>query len=316
MKLGEDGRLYAINPEKGFFGVAPGTSWRSNPNAMAAIGKNTIFTNVALTPDGDVWWEEMTQEVPQGLMSWKGQPWDANSMELSSHPNARFTVEASQCPIISSEMDNPQGVPISAIIFGGRRASLEPLIYEAFDFEHGVFLGAALTSEMTAAATGVMGQVRHDPFAMLPFCGYNMADYFGHWLSMTQKTSQDKLPKIFHVNWFRKDSQGRFLWPGFGENARVLKWIFQRVAGEVEAKPAPLGLFPYLKDFDQEGLALKTCHLDDLFIIDRELWQQEVLQMQEYFAQFGERLPEKLSKHLLQLQQRIGEIYADAAAKS
>ena len=314
MKIGSDGRLYAINPEKGFFGVAPGTSWASNPNAMETIEKNTIFTNVALTDDGDVWWEGMTSEPPKHLTSWKNMPWDPSLQEPSSHPNARFTVEAAQCPIISQEIDNPIGVPISAVIFGGRRASLEPLVYEALDWNHGVFLGASLTSEMTAAAKGVVGQVRHDPFAMLPFCGYNMADYFAHWLSMQEKTAEEKLPKIFHVNWFKKDQQGKFLWPGFGENSRVLQWIFGRVSGTYGAKKKALGLFPTVEDLAIFNVSKEQAN--ELFFIDHELWLEETEKLQEYFSSFGPRLPKEIFHQLIQLKQRIGEIDADAYTKS
>lgn len=314
MNIGLDGQLYAINPEKGFFGVAPGTSWQSNPNAMRTIEKNTIFTNVALTGDQDVYWEGMTPQPPDSVISWKMQPWEKGALEPSSHPNARFTVEAKQCPVISKEMDNPQGVPISAIIFGGRRASLEPLVYEAFDWNHGVFLGAALTSEMTAAAKGVVGQVRHDPFAMLPFCGYNMADYFGHWLSISSKTTQEKLPKIFHVNWFRKDKEGKFLWPGFGENCRVLAWIFERVSCAASAEVKALGLFPDESSFAQFNISLETAQ--ELFKIDPLLWDKEISEMQEYFSKFGSKLPQEIWNQLSLLKHRIGELHAHACAKS
>jgi len=283
---------------------------------MKTIEKNTIFTNVALTQDKDVWWEGMTKTPPEGLISWKNQPWDQSSKELSSHPNARLTVEAKQCPIVSQEIDNPQGVPISALIFGGRRASLEPLVYEALSWDHGVFLGAALTSEMTAAAKGVIGQVRHDPFAMLPFCGYNMADYFTHWFEMGSRADRDKLPKIYHVNWFKKDATGKFLWPGYGDNARVLKWIFERVSGSVDAQSSPLGLVPKEKDFDVTGLTVAKEDLQSLFAVDVDMWEQEALKLKEYFLQFGSRLPNKILLEISQLQQRLSHYHATSHSKS
>jgi phosphoenolpyruvate carboxykinase (GTP) len=303
MKVGKDGRLYAINPENGFFGVASGTSVPSNLNAMKTIAKNTIFTNVGLTEDKDVWWEGMTKEKPAHLTSWKGQPWTPDSQELAAHPNSRFTTPAKQCPIISPSMDDPQGVPISGIIFGGRRASLEPLVYEAFDWEHGTFLGASLSSEMTAAAKGVIGQLRHDPFAMLPFCGYHMGDYFAHWLSMEQQTS--KLPKIFHVNWFRKDEQGDFIWPGYGENSRVLKWCFERVSAQVDAEHSPIGWIPKLQDLDVENLNISQETLKKLFTIDSNEWKKELEGLREYFSIFGDHLPEGIVRQLQALEKRL-----------
>jgi phosphoenolpyruvate carboxykinase (GTP) len=305
MRFGSDGRLYAINPENGFFGVAPGTSMQSNPNAMQTIMRNTIYTNVALTSDYDVWWEGMTEKPPEQLTSWKRVPWTPESKEPAAHPNSRFTVPARQCPIMSSSMEDPAGVPISGIIFGGRRASLEPLVYEAFDWDHGVFLGAALSSEMTAAAKGVLGQLRHDPFAMLPFCGYNMGDYFAHWLKMGKKTRPDLLPKIFHVNWFKKGEDGKFLWPGYGENARVLKWMFERVSHAAEAETTPIGRIPKQGGIDLTGIPQVADNLKQLFAIDRSEWRKEVEDIRHYFKLFGEQLPEDIRKQLNALEDRL-----------
>ncbi len=316
MRFGEDGRLYAINPEKGFFGVAPGTSEKSNPIAMETIKKNTIFTNVALTSDGDVWWEGMSRTPPENLISWKGERWCPSSKEPSSHPNARFTVEASQCPILSDRFDDPKGVPISAIIFGGRRASLEPLVYEAFSWNHGTFLGASLSSEMTAAAKGEIGKLRHDPFAMLPFCGYNMAHYFKHWIEIGEKASSKLLPKIFHVNWFRKSKEGEFLWPGFGENSRVLKWIFQRISEEVKGKVSPLGIIPEEGELDLSGLDLSLDVFRSLFDINDEKWQEEIDELKKYFRQFGDDLPKEIDEELQGLEKRISDLYANLHSKS
>ena len=316
MRFGEDGRLYAINPEKGFFGVAPGTSEKSNPIAMETIKKNTIFTNVALTSDGDVWWEGMSRTPPENLISWKGERWCPSSKEPSSHPNARFTVEASQCPILSDRFDDPKGVPISAIIFGGRRASLEPLVYEAFSWNHGTFLGASLSSEMTAAAKGEIGKLRHDPFAMLPFCGYNMAHYFKHWIEIGEKASSKLLPKIFHVNWFRKSKEGEFLWPGFGENSRVLKWIFQRISEEVKGKVSPLGIIPEEGELDLSGLDLSLDVFRSLFDINDEKWQEEIDELKKYFHQFGDDLPKEIDEELQGLEKRISDLYATLHSKS
>lgn len=317
MKFGFDGRLYAINPENGFFGVAPGTSLKSNPNAMKTIEKNTIFTNVGLTSEGDVWWEGMGELPQEEMISWKKEPWNKkiaeDKKETASHGNARFTVSARQCPIISQEFDNPNGVPISAIIFGGRRAFLEPLVYEAFDWNHGTFLGATLSSEMTAAAKGVIGQLRNDPFAMLPFCGYHMGDYFAHWIKMGE--NRDHLPKIFHVNWFKKDHQGKFLWPGFGDNIRVLKWIFSRVKGEISAEKTAIGLFPKKSDLDLDGLNLSQEELDQLLAVDPQQWLEEVGRIKSYFDKFGKHLPNELNEELTQLSERLSDVNAIGSTK-
>lgn len=293
MKLGKDGRLYAINPEYGFFGVAPGTSNKSNPNAMKAISKNSIFTNVALTDDGDVWWEGMTDDPPNHLTDWKGNSWTPKSKEKAAHPNSRFTAPAKQCPVIDPAFEDVNGVPISGIIFGGRRESVVPLVIESLSWQHGTFLGASLSSEMTAAAAGKIGALRHDPFAMLPFCGYHMGDYFGHWLEMG-KILGDKAPRIYHVNWFRKSSDGKFLWPGFGENMRVLKWIFERCEGSATAKSSPVGNLPETFDAAPE-----------LFEIDRGQWKEELKGLREYFKLFGDRLPEGIHEELDNLESRL-----------
>lgn len=293
MKLGKDGRLYAINPEYGFFGVAPGTSNKSNPNAMKAISKNSIFTNVALTDDGDVWWEGMTDDPPNHLTDWKGNSWTPKSKEKAAHPNSRFTAPAKQCPVIDPAFEDVNGVPISGIIFGGRRESVVPLVIESFSWQHGTFLGASLSSEMTAAAAGKIGALRHDPFAMLPFCGYHMGDYFGHWLEMG-KILGDKAPRIYHVNWFRKSSDGKFLWPGFGENMRVLKWIFERCEGSATAKSSPVGNLPETFDAAPE-----------LFEIDRGQWKEELKGLREYFKLFDDRLPEGIHEELDNLESRL-----------
>lgn len=297
MKFDEDGYLHAINPETGFFGVAPGTSWKSNPNAMRTIEKNTIFTNTALTPDGDVWWEGMTETPPPNLTDWLGQPWTPASGTKASHPNARFTTPIQQCPILDPAWDDPKGVPISAIIFGGRRASVIPLIRESFNWKHGTFLGASLSSEMTAAAKGEVGKLRHDPFAMLPFCAYNMGDYFKHWLSFA---NHPNLPRIYQVNWFRKSPEGKFLWPGYGENIRVLKWIFERTSGRGKATETPVGFIP--QNLDTSNL---NVNLPDLFSIDKQAWLKEVEDLREYFSIFGNKLPQEITQELKDLEKRL-----------
>lgn len=302
MRFGIDGRLYAINPEAGFFGVAPGTSMKTNPNAMKTIDRNAIFTNVALTQDGDVWWEGMTKEPPAHLTSWKGEAWTPALGTTAAHPNARFTVSAVQCPIYDKMAEDPKGVPISAILFGGRRHSLMPLILEAFDWNHGVFLGASLSSETTAAAKGEIGKLRHDPFAMLPFCGYHMGDYFSHWIEMGRRTSMAKLPKIFAVNWFRKGHDGKFMWPGFGENVRVLKWIFERVDSESESVDSPIGKLPTERSFDMTHLPVL---FEPLFSMNRGDWLEEIEELSKYFQIFGNRFPAALSEELRKLDHRL-----------
>lgn len=305
LRIGSDGRLYAMNPETGFFGIGPGTSYDSNPNAMKALEKNAIFTNTALTADKDVWWEGMTPTPPAHLTDWLGQAWTPASTTKASHPNARFTVPLRQCPILDSHWNDPQGVPISAIIFGGRRSSTVPLVYEAFNWQHGTFLGATLSSETTAAAKGVVGKLRHDPFAMLPFCGYNMGDYFQHWLNMGQKVGPSKLPRIYQVNWFRKSADGKFLWPGFGENMRVLKWIFERTSGKNGAVSTPLGWVPAEGALDLKGLSLSKDLPSELFRIDKDEWAKEVEEIRTYFKIFGSHLPQGISQELNDLQNRI-----------
>lgn len=304
MKFGEDGRLWAINPEAGFFGVAPGTSYESNRNAMASIEQNTIFTNVALTDEGDVWWEGMSREAPTHLIDWKGREWTDDSHEKAAHPNARFTAPASQCPIIDPRWEDPKGVPISAIIFGGRRASVVPLVFEAMSWQHGVFLGTSVSSELTAAQAGVVGKLRHDPFAMLPFCGYHMGDYFAHWLKMGTMTDGAKLPKIYYVNWFRKDEAGKFMWPGFGENSRVLKWIFERCEGSDNGVKTAIGTLP--RELDLSGLDISAEVMRALFEVKSDVWLKEIGELEEYYKLFGDRLPAGIKAELSSLKRRLG----------
>ena len=301
MKIGDDGQLYAINPEAGFFGVAPGTSNETNRNAMETLWGNCIYTNTALTDDGDIWWEEMTDTPPARATDWRGNPWNPEMETPAAHPNARFTAPASQCPSAAPEWEDPAGVPISAILFGGRRRTTVPLVTEANDWDHGVFLGSIMASEKTAAAEGVQGELRFDPMAMLPFCGYNYGDYFAHWLSMKDRTDVSNLPKIFFVNWFRRDEQGRFLWPGFGENSRVLKWVFERVDGTVDAVDSPIGKLPVKDQLDLDGLEMDDDDLERILGVDTEGWKVAVPQIREHFGQFGDRLPDELTAAVDQL---------------
>ncbi|MFK4039560.1 phosphoenolpyruvate carboxykinase (GTP) [Nonomuraea wenchangensis] len=303
MRFGEDGRLYAINPEAGFFGVAPGTGQVTNANAVKTLWGNSIFTNVALTDDGDVWWEGLTDEPPAHLTDWKGRDWTPDSDEPAAHPNARFTTPAAQCPTIAPEWQDPKGVPISAILFGGRRATAVPLVTESLSWEHGVFLGANVASEKTAAAEGKVGELRHDPFAMLPFCGYNMGDYFAHWLSVGRREGA-VLPRIYYVNWFRKDADGSYIWPGYGENSRVLKWIVDRLNGEADAVSTPIGLLP--AELDTEGLDLSEDDLRTLLSVDREIWREEAALIPAHFEKFGDHLPKELWKEYNALLDRLG----------
>ena len=305
MKFGDDGRLYAINPEAGFFGVAPGTGELTNPNAMKSIEANTIFTNTALTDDDDVWWEGMTPEAPAHAIDWHGNEWTSDSEAPAAHPNARFTVAADQTPSIAAEWEDPAGVPIDAFLFGGRRATVVPLVREAFDWEHGVFLGATMSSEQTAAAFGTVGQLRFDPFAMLPFCGYDMAAYFQHWLDIGAKGDADKLPRIFYVNWFRKDDEGKFIWPGFGENSRVLEWVFRRCNGESEAVETPIGLVPAPGELNVEGLDIADAAMEELMVVDTDKLRAELSQVEEHLARFGDRLPSEIRDHLDRLRSNL-----------
>jgi phosphoenolpyruvate carboxykinase (GTP) len=304
MHLGEDGRLWAINPEAGFFGVAPGTSLSTNPNCMNTLGRNAIYTNVAVTPDGQPWWEGIDGDKPEELIDWQGRP---HSLENgpAAHPNSRFTVSASQCPSYSDQANEPQGVPISALIFGGRRSAVAPLVFEALDWEHGVFAAAAVASETTAAATGAVGQVRRDPMAMKPFCGYNFADYWTHWLGFKDKS--ENLPKVFHVNWFRKDADGNFMWPGFGDNMRVLKWITERCVGQSNAAKTPIGLIPNGSDLDLSGLDLDQKVVDALLAIDPNIWRTEIEAIEEYFGSFGERIPSEILGQIERIKREITE---------
>ncbi len=307
MKFGDDGKLYAINPEAGFFGVAPGTSMKTNGNAMLSMEKNSVFTNVALTDDKDVWWEGMTTDLPSHLTDWHGKEWTPESKSTAAHPNSRFTAPASQCPVIDKNWENPKGVPISAILFGGRRASVVPLVNESFNWQHGTFLGSSVSSEMTAAAAGTIGQVRHDPFAMLPFCGYNMGDYFNHWLNIGKNADASKLPKIFYVNWFRKDEKGKFIWPGYGDNIRVLKWVLERVEGKENYEEKPFGRIPKKGALDLTGLEMNG-GTENLFTITKEEGLNEVNEMKEYYKKFGERLPAELAEELNALEERYNKL--------
>lgn len=314
MRFGDDGRLYAVNPEAGFFGVAPGTSRNTNHNALETLASNTIFTNTALTNDGDVWWEGLTKQTPEGLTNWKGRPHDPASGEPAAHPNARFAAPASQCPAIAPEWEDPRGVPIDAILFGGRRASAVPLVTEAFDWEHGVFMGSTVASEGTAAAENKVGELRRDPFAMLPFCGYNMGDYFAHWLKMGQGRDASKLPRIFFVNWFRKDQDGRFVWPGFGDNARVLKWISERIDGEAEAVDTAVGRVPSVTALDLSGLDLTPAQLSTLLDVDAGVWAEEAALIPDFYRQFGDRLPTALWNQHAALVARLDDAGAASMA--
>ena len=313
MHIGKDGRLYAINAEKGFFGVAPGTNAKSNYNAMATTQKNTIFTNVARNlDDNTVWWEGMNKTPPEHALDWKGNPWTAESGRPGAHPNSRFTAPSENCPMISPKFDDPEGVPISAIIFGGRRAKTAPLVYQSRDWKSGVFVGSIMGSETTAAATGKVGVVRRDPMAMLPFCGYNMGDYFGHWLEMGERLG-DKAPKVFNVNWFRTDENGKFIWPGFGENMRVLEWILARCEGEGGANETPIGFEPRPEDINIEGLDLDVETVRQLLGVDPGLWKEEVKDIRAFYEKFGEKLPKELWQELAQLEERLGLTVAEGA---
>ena len=304
MKFGDDGRLYAINPEAGFFGVAPGTSKKTNPNAMATIRSNSIFTNCALDDDGDIWWEGMTEQPPSHAIDWHGEDWTPERGDKAAHPNARFTTPAAQCPSISSDWEDPEGVAIDAFLFGGRRASVVPLVTEAFDWDHGVFMGSIMGSEKTAAAAGVVGELRFDPMAMLPFCGYNMADYFAHWLALGRREGAE-LPKVFMVNWFRKDESGRFLWPGFGENSRVLAWVFERCAGQAAAQDTPIGRVPAEGALHTEGLDIAPEDMAKVLDVDPEEWKAQLPRIREHYAIFGDDLPDELARQLEVLEQRL-----------
>jgi len=305
MKPGHDGRLYAINPEAGFFGVAPGTSMQSNPNAMLSLSKNCIFTNVALTTDSDIWWEDMTPEPPQRLESWIYEEWTPDCGKKAAHPNARFTAPITESPVLDPGWNDPAGVPISAIIFGGRRPSTVPLVFEAFNWQHGTFLGSIQSSETTAANTAAVGIVRRDPMAMLPFCGYNMGDYFRHWLVMGEKAEETKLPKIFYVNWFRKSSEGKWLWPGFGENSRILKWIYERVQGNGKAKKTPIGYVPDKSAIDLENLKVSAQDMEELLRVDNQEWLKELPDIHKHYSRFGDRLPDEMNKELASMEQRL-----------
>ena len=306
MKFDDDGRLRAVNPEAGFFGVAPGTGEKTNPNAIATVARNSIFTNTALTDEGDVWWEGMTDQPPEHAIDWHGNEWTPDSDEPAAHPNSRFTTPAGQCPSIAPEWEDPAGVPIDAFLFGGRRATVTPLVAEAFDWDHGVFLGATMSVETTAAAAGAVGELRFDPFAMLPFCGYNMADYFAHWLDIGRRAEAGKLPRIFYVNWFRKDDDGSFLWPGFGDNSRVLKWVFERCDGTADARETPIGLVPAEGAIDTDGLDITAEAMDELLSVDPALVRNQLPQVEEHLARFGDRLPDEIRAQFEALRQRLG----------
>jgi phosphoenolpyruvate carboxykinase (GTP) len=305
MKFGEDGRLYAINPEAGFFGVAPGTGYDTNANAMETLWGNSLFTNTALTPDGDVWWEGMSDTAPARATDWKGNAWTPETETPAAHPNARFTAPAEQCPSIAAEWEDPKGVPISAILFGGRRRTTVPLVTQAFNWEHGVFLGSIMASETTAAQAGAVGNLRFDPMAMLPFCGYNMSDYFGHWLKLGSKAKPENLPQIFFVNWFRRDTDGRFLWPGYGENSRVLKWVFERIDGTAGAVETPIGNLPVVSDLDTSGLKVDAADMSTLLSLDTAGWLEAVPQIREHYATFGAKLPQQLTAALDSLEKAL-----------
>ena len=307
LRIGPAGRLWAINPENGFFGVAPGTNMKSNPNALISTQKNTIFTNVVHNlDDNTVWWEGLDKNPPKNALNWKGEKWDCTDGSKGAHPNSRFTAPAINCPCISSEFNNPNGVPISAIIFGGRRAKTAPLVYQARDWQHGVFVGSTMASETTAAAAGAVGVVRRDPMAMLPFCGYNMGDYWAHWLEMGKKLG-DKAPKIFNVNWFRTDDEGHFIWPGFGDNMRVLNWIVDRCEGKADAVETPIGYEPKPEDIDVEGLDITTDTVRDLLSVDKNLWKEEVKGIKEFYAKFGDKLPQALESELVTLESNLNK---------
>jgi phosphoenolpyruvate carboxykinase (GTP) len=304
MKFGADGRLYAINPEYGFFGVAPGTSTKSNLNAMLTVTKNSIFTNCAVTPEGDVWWEAMTSDKPAELIDWLRRPWTPESNRKAAHPNARFTTPASQCPVIAPEWEDPKGVPIDAILFGGRRGGIVPIVIEAFNWTHGTFLGATASSETTAAAAGKVGQLRRDPMAMLPFCGYHMGDYFAHWLKIGARPGA-RLPRIYYVNWFRQDENGKYLWPGYGDNSRILEWIFDRCDGRVHAKETPIGRLPDADDLDLDGLTIPAAEIAKLLSVDKNGWLAEIPLIRQHFEKFGDRLPKELAREVDELEKRL-----------
>jgi phosphoenolpyruvate carboxykinase (GTP) len=306
MKFGSDGQLYAVNPEAGFFGVAPGTSARTNPNAIDMISRDTVFTNTAKTDDGDIWWEGMTGEPPEHAIDWRGNEWTPESDTTAAHPNARFTVPCAQGPSMADEWEDPKGVPISAIMFGGRRATVVPLVHEARDWEHGTFIGSIMSSETTMAQAGEVGKLRFDPMAMLPFCGYHMGDYFAHWLRLAERDGA-KMPKVFYVNWFRKDENGKFMWPGFGENSRVLAWIFGRLTGETKAQETAIGLVPPIGEggINTENLDVSAETMAKLLEVDDEGWAAALPQIKEHFASFGDKLPAELAEQLRTLEQRL-----------